>query len=103
MVRLLLCASISTYMTEDDVPSSPNRFTPLIDSTAAFAIPIELHQKGSELRLQWKKGEGRKREKEEGKGRGKRSAFGPLKVREREVSKNFIHSVNVFVHNSEEQ
>lgn len=42
MLRLRLCASMSTNMTDQEAPFSPNRLHPLMASSAALAIPIEL-------------------------------------------------------------
>lgn len=42
ILLFLLCASISTYITDQEAPLSPNKLQPLIDSRALFAIPIEL-------------------------------------------------------------
>lgn len=43
ILLFLLCASMSTYITDQEAPLSPNRLQPLIDSNALLAIPIELN------------------------------------------------------------
>lgn len=42
IVRFLLWASMSTKMTDQAAPYSPNKLHPLTASSAALAIPIEL-------------------------------------------------------------
>ena len=42
MVQFLLWASMSTKMTDQEAPFSPNRLQPLIASSAALASPMEL-------------------------------------------------------------
>lgn len=42
IVLLRLCASISTKMTDQAAPCSPNKLQPFTASSAAFAMPIKL-------------------------------------------------------------
>ncbi|MPC30163.1 hypothetical protein E2C01_023421 [Portunus trituberculatus] len=42
MLRFLLCASMSTKMTDQEAPFSPNKLQPLMASSAALARPMEL-------------------------------------------------------------
>ena len=59
MTQLRYWASGSTWMVETREPCSPNRFSPFIASSAAFAIPMEL-------------GEGREKEEERGRRKKRR-------------------------------
>lgn len=42
ILLFLLCASMSTYITDHEAPLSPNKLQPLIDSRALLAMPMEL-------------------------------------------------------------
>ena len=67
MTQLRYWASGSTWMVETREPCSPNRFSPFIASSAAFAIPMELEGRGRRRR---RKREGRGKEEEGGRGGG---------------------------------